>query len=127
MNCNDTDDLNRTEEEILAYEVSDEAMEAASDTHKMRPDNSLAYLPLHLSLELGVTRADVTTPCHRRASNELCQSSTARRRRADRSPVVKNPALKNASNSNIFALSLALKAQWAHYLPKSELASDREV
>jgi hypothetical protein len=33
MNDNDTDDLNRTEEEILTYEVSDEAMEAISDTH----------------------------------------------------------------------------------------------
>jgi hypothetical protein len=33
MNDNDTDDLNRTEEEILTYEVSDEAMEAASGTY----------------------------------------------------------------------------------------------
>jgi hypothetical protein len=42
MNDNDTDDLDRTEEEIHTYEVSDEAMEAASGTHNGGP-TTLSY------------------------------------------------------------------------------------
>ena len=38
----------------------------------------------------------------------------------------RNPDRKNASNSNNFTLSLALKGQLGHYLAKSKLASDRE-